>query len=287
MACRRGFTEIARFLIHEAGVSVRVADDFGRTPLHDALWNRDPKFELVHLLIEEDPDLLLVCDKRGSTPFAYARREHWQSWRQFLYDRWYMLQPREGTRTLMKEIYEAIIQRRESSASLASIAALRGYHNASIASLHHSASQASIHSGIANQQCNNNQSIHPVGSLSSLHSSSTATSVLSSSFHGSQISLHSSSSSNHFLCHGGSSGIHYPQHHSQQGDVSKRAAALSERTTQAFTLQRNNSRKDKLPNVNNIPHVQSNTSLSSQMMNHLVDRGVNSAGQGTTGHLCK
>jgi hypothetical protein len=41
MACRRGFEEIVTFLTQGAGVEIRITDDCGRTPLHDALWNRD------------------------------------------------------------------------------------------------------------------------------------------------------------------------------------------------------------------------------------------------------
>lgn len=87
MACRRGFFQIVTFLTGEAGVAIRITDDCGRTPLHDALWNRDCQYATVDLLIRKDPSLLLMCDKHGHTPFAYARREHWEVWKQFLWDR--------------------------------------------------------------------------------------------------------------------------------------------------------------------------------------------------------
>jgi len=38
MACRRGFSDVVSFLLHEAKVSLRVKDDYGRTPFHDACW---------------------------------------------------------------------------------------------------------------------------------------------------------------------------------------------------------------------------------------------------------
>lgn len=101
MVCRRGFTEIAEFLIREAGVSVRVRDDCGRTPLHDACWAKTPACELVELLISEDPDLLLLGDKRGHAPFQYVRQEHYPQWRQFIHDRWVIFRPRPGARTIM------------------------------------------------------------------------------------------------------------------------------------------------------------------------------------------
>jgi hypothetical protein len=87
MACRRGFFPIVSFLTQEAGVAIRITDDCGRTPLHDALWNRDCQYATVDLLIRKDPSLLLMCDKHGHSPFAYARREHWEVWKQFLWDR--------------------------------------------------------------------------------------------------------------------------------------------------------------------------------------------------------
>lgn len=87
MACRRGLTDIVRFFVKEAEVSLRVKDDFGRTPLHDACWSSTPNFPLLELLIEHDPDLLLVNDVRGHSPFSYARRNHWNEWTQFLNER--------------------------------------------------------------------------------------------------------------------------------------------------------------------------------------------------------
>mmetsp|Transcript_9030 Transcript_9030/g.13670 ORF Transcript_9030/g.13670 Transcript_9030/m.13670 type:complete len:429 (-) Transcript_9030:113-1399(-) len=84
MACRRGHTEVVRFLIKEANVTLRVKDDYGRTPLHDACWSAEPNFELMDLLMEHEADLLLVEDSRGHFPFSYARRNHWKPWSEFL-----------------------------------------------------------------------------------------------------------------------------------------------------------------------------------------------------------
>lgn len=80
MACRRGFTSIVKFLVEEAGVPIRITDDCGRTPLHDALWNRECQFEIFNALVRIDPALLFVSDKRGHTPFAYARKDKWENW---------------------------------------------------------------------------------------------------------------------------------------------------------------------------------------------------------------
>mmetsp|Transcript_6896 Transcript_6896/g.9131 ORF Transcript_6896/g.9131 Transcript_6896/m.9131 type:complete len:397 (+) Transcript_6896:39-1229(+) len=87
MACRRGYTDMVSFLLNEAHILVRIKDDCGRTPLHDACWHRLPQYNIIDTLLRIDPYLLLIGDKRGHSPFAYARREHWAHWNQFLYDR--------------------------------------------------------------------------------------------------------------------------------------------------------------------------------------------------------
>ena len=87
MACRRGFFSIVTYLMTEASVPIRITDDCGRTPLHDALWHKECQYSTVDLLVRSDPSLLFLCDKHGHTPFAYARREHWGVWKQFLWDR--------------------------------------------------------------------------------------------------------------------------------------------------------------------------------------------------------
>lgn len=87
LACRRGFTEVAEFLLSdEINLDVRLKDDFGRTPLHDACWHPKPQEDICGWLIKRDPSLLLVTDKRGNTPFMYARAEDFPTWRQFLFD---------------------------------------------------------------------------------------------------------------------------------------------------------------------------------------------------------
>lgn len=84
-SCRRGFTDIVLFFINEAGVSPRVRDDMGRTPMHDACWSSSaPNHEIMRILITSAPEMLLSVDKRGHSPFDYARREYWPQWVQFL-----------------------------------------------------------------------------------------------------------------------------------------------------------------------------------------------------------
>ena len=89
MACRRGFIDVVSFLMEE-GVSLRMIDDYGRTPLHDAFWTAKPNIELVKILISEEPALLFASDKRGHTPLDYVRRDDWDLWNSFL-DRYFAL----------------------------------------------------------------------------------------------------------------------------------------------------------------------------------------------------
>eukprot|EP00562_Extubocellulus_spinifer_P013534 CAMPEP_0178546162 /NCGR_PEP_ID=MMETSP0697-20121206/4013_1 /TAXON_ID=265572 /ORGANISM="Extubocellulus spinifer, Strain CCMP396" /LENGTH=300 /DNA_ID=CAMNT_0020178747 /DNA_START=87 /DNA_END=989 /DNA_ORIENTATION=+ len=84
MACRRGFTNVVRFLLTEAGVSLKVCDDMGRTAMHDACWTCEPNIELMDLLLSHCPELLVMTDKRGSAPFEYIRGEHSITWMKFL-----------------------------------------------------------------------------------------------------------------------------------------------------------------------------------------------------------
>jgi Ankyrin repeats (3 copies) len=85
MACRRGFTKMVQFLLSpEIHLQVRVRDDGGRTPLHDACWYPEPQLDVCTMIIQQDPSLLLVADKRGYTPFQYARKSDWLVWRKFL-----------------------------------------------------------------------------------------------------------------------------------------------------------------------------------------------------------
>jgi len=47
-------------------------------------WRKEPDFELIDLILNEEPDLLLIADNRGHLPLDYARREHWGLWISYL-----------------------------------------------------------------------------------------------------------------------------------------------------------------------------------------------------------
>lgn len=84
-ACRRASVTVLRFLIHEAGVPLRVCCDGGRTPLHDACWAPgQPQWEVMELLLDAVPEFLYITDARGHTPLQYVRDEHHREWCDFL-----------------------------------------------------------------------------------------------------------------------------------------------------------------------------------------------------------
>eukprot|EP01040_Poterioochromonas_malhamensis_P003978 gene3978-4255_t len=85
MACRRSEKEIVQFLIdHDADFSI--LDDFGRTPLHDACWRPEPRFDIVTMILDVNCGLLRLADLRGSTPLKYVREEHWVQWCAYLFN---------------------------------------------------------------------------------------------------------------------------------------------------------------------------------------------------------
>ena len=63
----------------------------------DACWASHPNFEVIQMLIEREPDFLMLCDKRGHTPLAYVRREKWGDWCRFLGENRAMLIPKGNT----------------------------------------------------------------------------------------------------------------------------------------------------------------------------------------------
>lgn len=83
MACRRGESECLNVLM-ECGATLQIADDYGRTPLHDACWSTEPNFEIVETILKEDIRLFNVLDGRNQAPLTYVRRDLWKPWKKFL-----------------------------------------------------------------------------------------------------------------------------------------------------------------------------------------------------------
>lgn len=94
MACRRGSLPIVSFLTDECDSTIRLRDDYGRTPLHDACWTSKVEFRIIRLLLSKEPDLILMSDKRGHTPLDYIRKDSWEEWCHFLDEHRYLLTPR-------------------------------------------------------------------------------------------------------------------------------------------------------------------------------------------------
>lgn len=79
MVCRRGDLGLLKVMI-EAGSSLQVADDYGRTPLHDGFWAADPAYGVVETILKRDAGLFFMKDKRGALPLSYAHKSHWHDW---------------------------------------------------------------------------------------------------------------------------------------------------------------------------------------------------------------
>lgn len=84
LACRRSCVKVVEYLLCECNVSPQIICDYGRTPLHDALWCVKPNERIISLLLLECPHLLFVTDHRGSTPLSYAPRDTWKQLCRFL-----------------------------------------------------------------------------------------------------------------------------------------------------------------------------------------------------------
>jgi len=84
MACRRSDYNIVEYLL-QCGGDVQIVDDFGRTPLHDACWRPEPRFDIVTLLLDKNASLLQLTDSRGSTPLNYVREADWLQWCAYIF----------------------------------------------------------------------------------------------------------------------------------------------------------------------------------------------------------
>lgn len=84
MACRRADFDIVDYLLNIID-EVWVVDDFGRTPLHDACWRPEPRFDIVTCLLDRDLNLIRSTDVRGANPLNYVREEHWVQWCAYLF----------------------------------------------------------------------------------------------------------------------------------------------------------------------------------------------------------
>lgn len=91
MVCRRGDAVLLQVLLsEEVGTDLHVADDYGRTPLHDACWASSFAQEVVQLIlmqnINENRHMFYMEDARGALPLSYAQKSQYIQWKQFLED---------------------------------------------------------------------------------------------------------------------------------------------------------------------------------------------------------
>lgn len=85
MACKRGLYPLVKVFV-ENGADVRVADGFGRTPLHYVAWSNPPCLQSARLLLEADAKLLYVLDAHGKTPLDFVVEQHRSRWVEFIED---------------------------------------------------------------------------------------------------------------------------------------------------------------------------------------------------------
>lgn len=83
MVCRRGDAKALELFL-ENGASLQIADDYGRTPLHDCCWSANPAFDVADKILNADIRLLHTKDARGYVPLSYVRIEHWAAWIEYL-----------------------------------------------------------------------------------------------------------------------------------------------------------------------------------------------------------
>ena len=81
--CRHGSKPMMDVLL-ERGCDFRTADDYGRTPLHDACWTADPAFDVVEEILKFDVRMFHMIDARGHCPLNYVRKEHYGDWIAYL-----------------------------------------------------------------------------------------------------------------------------------------------------------------------------------------------------------
>jgi len=91
IACQRGFADVVKFFVMEGGATLRIRNDYGRTPMHDACLSPSPNFALMEFLMEEEPALLFIRDSKGLIPVDYVRREYWDNLVSFLASRKQMI----------------------------------------------------------------------------------------------------------------------------------------------------------------------------------------------------
>ena len=80
--CRLGRSRLLQVLLEDCCVDVRVADEHGRTPLHDACAANS--IECFELICERDLRLLYMADHLNMVPLQFVPKTAWMDWILFL-----------------------------------------------------------------------------------------------------------------------------------------------------------------------------------------------------------
>lgn len=86
LVCRLGQPEFLKILV-ENGCNLSVADDCGKTPLHDCCWAATPCFEVADIILKADRRLLHMTDNKDAVPLSYVHRDNWNAWIEYLRER--------------------------------------------------------------------------------------------------------------------------------------------------------------------------------------------------------
>lgn len=103
LICRQGRAKFAQAMV-DCGASVQIADDYGRTPMHDLCWcPRTDKdvFAVADILLARDNRLFYIMDKRGNVPLDYVKDPaNKNAWAKYIESRvsqfWPQLEGRQG-----------------------------------------------------------------------------------------------------------------------------------------------------------------------------------------------
>ena len=112
MVCRRGNLELLQVLLeHESAPELcQSVNEYGRTVLHDACSATSPALQVTRALLDRNPILLFLEDRRGSLPLSYIPAHQWSAWVGFLgqhVDTWF---PRTGATVAYQEAMEWVRQ---------------------------------------------------------------------------------------------------------------------------------------------------------------------------------
>jgi hypothetical protein len=80
--CRLGRSRLLQALLDDCHVDVRVADEHGRTPLHDACAANS--IECFELICDKDLRLLYMADHLNMVPLQFVPKTAWMDWILFL-----------------------------------------------------------------------------------------------------------------------------------------------------------------------------------------------------------